>query len=717
METVRAVSIEITRELDLTVLLRLIVQRAVELVTAAGGGVVFLWDDTSQRLMPRAWHGLGQWIQKAQLRLGEGLTGVVAQRRAGLHVNNYAQSPYAASKLLPYIGPTAVLAEPLLYRGQLLGVITLGNEGTQQPFAAPDRELLGLFAAQAAIAIENARLFQAVHDQSTQLAQTNADLQSEVTERRRAETALRDSEERYRAFVAHSSEGIWRFELTPPMPITLSESEQIDYFNAHSYLAECNDVMARMYGYASTHDIVGTPLTTLQDRTDPDNIALQRNFIRHGYRLVDAESHEMDKQGNAKIFLNNIVGIVENGLLVRTWGSQRDVTERQRLEERLLQTQKMAAIGTLAGGIAHDFNNILTAILGYTELALPAVKPESLEHSYLQEVLLAGKRARDLVQQILMFSRQTKQQRQPVQLQQLIKESLGMLRASLPATITIQQHLDEYTPPVLADTTQMHQVLMNLCTNAEYAMRASGGTLAVHLQSLTVDGAFAAAHPMLAAGPCVRLMIRDTGSGMPPEVVERIFEPFFTTKGVGEGTGMGLAVVHGIVANHGGAIAVDSVLGQGTTFAVYLPCMPATVDTPEAAEIPLQRGQGRVLLVDDEPSLVRLGQNMLASLGFEVVASTNALEALETFQATPDRFDLVITDQTMPAMTGVAFTHTIRHIRPDIPIILCTGYSHTINADTAAAYGIDAFLFKPIALPKLAQTIHAVLSQHASAAE
>jgi PAS domain S-box-containing protein len=717
METVRAVSIELTRELDLTVLLRLIVQRAVELVTVASGGVVFLWDDTSQRLMPRAWHGLGQWIQKAQLRLGEGLTGVVAQRRAGLHVNNYAQSPYAAAPLLPYIGPTAVLAEPLLYRGQLLGVITLGNEGSQQPFAAPDRELLALFAAQAAIAIENARLFQAVHDQSTQLAQTNADLQSEVTERRRAETARRDSEERYRAFVAHSSEGIWRFELAPPMPITLSEDEQIDYFNAHCYLAECNDVMARMYGYASAQDIVGTPLAALLDRTDPDNIALQRNFIRHNYRLVDAESHEIDKQGNAKIFLNNMVGIVENGRLVRTWGSQRDVTERQRLEERLLQTQKMAAIGTLAGGIAHDFNNILTAILGYTELALTAVRRESLEYSYLQEVLHAGKRARDLVHQILMFSRQTKQQRQPVQLQPLIKESLVMLRASLPATINIQQHLDEHTPPVLADPTQVHQVMMNLCTNAEYAMRHTGGRLDIRLESLEVDISAAARHPELRPGHYARITVHDTGQGISPEVQKRIFEPFFTTKGVGEGTGMGLAVVHGIVANHGGAIAVDSIPGEGTTFAVYLPCITATVDTPETADTPPQRGQGRVLLVDDEPSLVRLGQNMLGSLGFEVVASTNAIEALETFQAAPDRFDLVITDQTMPTMTGVAFTHTIRHIRPNIPIILCTGYSHTINADTAAAYGIDAFLVKPIALPQLAQTIHTVLSQHASAAE
>ena len=247
METVRAVSIDITRELDLTTLLRLIIQRAVALVGAAGGGTVFLWDETSQRLLPRAWHGVGEWIQKVRLGLGEGLTGRVAQQRTGMHVNHYQFSPYAVPGLAPHIGPLAILAEPLIYRGELLGVITLGNEGTGQLFAEPDHALLGLFAAQAAVAIGNAHLFQAVQNQASQLTQANAALHTEVAERRRAEAAFRESEERYRAFVGHSSEGIWCFEFAPPMPITLTEDEQIEAFYAQSYLAECNDVMARMY--------------------------------------------------------------------------------------------------------------------------------------------------------------------------------------------------------------------------------------------------------------------------------------------------------------------------------------------------------------------------------------------------------------------------------------------------------------------------------------
>jgi PAS domain S-box-containing protein len=576
METVRAVSVEITRELDLTVLLHLIIQRAVDLVAAAGSGVVFLWDDTSQRLLPRAWDGVGDWIHKACMRLGEGLTGTVAQLRTGLYVNDYAQSPYAAAKLVPYVGATAVLAEPLLYRGELLGVITLGNKGTGQLFAAPDHELLGLFAAQAAIAIKNARLFQAVQDQTTQLAHTNA--------------ALRDSDERYRAFVAHSSEGIWRFEIDPPMPIALSVDEQIQYLYKHSYLAECNDAYARMYGYTAAADMVGTRLEALLVRADPANLALQRNYIRHCYRLVDVESHETDQQGNAKIFLNNMVGTVENGRLVRTWGSQRDVTERKRLEERLLQTQKMAAIGTLAGGIAHDFNNILAAILGYTELALYDTVPQSTQHDYLHEVLSASKRARDLVQQVLTFSRQTRQQHQPVHLQQLIKDSLMMLRASLPATIQVQQQLDEHIGPVMADSTQMHQVLMNLCTNAKYAMRETGGRLVVRLEAVDINASAAAMHPGLHPGPYAMISVHDTGHGITSEVQERIFEPFFTTKGVGEGTGMGLAVVHGIIADHGGVIAVDSTPGLGTTFRVYLPRTTPVADPAQPAEIPLLHG-------------------------------------------------------------------------------------------------------------------------------
>jgi signal transduction histidine kinase/ActR/RegA family two-component response regulator len=390
-----------------------------------------------------------------------------------------------------------------------------------------------------------------------------------------------------------------------------------------------------------------------------------------------------------------------------------DITERKRLEDQLRQVHKMQAIGTLAGGIAHDFNNILAAILGYTELALFDVSPGSALQHNLQEVLKAGHRARDLVRQILAFSRQDSQERQPLTLQTLVQETLTMLRASLPTTMAMQQHLDRRAGAILANPTQMHQVLMNLCTNAEYAMRHRGGVLAVGVDAVLVDAIFAEHHAALRPGPYVRLTVRDTGDGMPPEVVERIFEPFFTTKDVGEGTGMGLAVVHGIVTNHGGAIIVQSTLGVGTTFAIYLPRIAEAATSEQQHEAALPPGQGRILFVDDEEALAHMAQALLTRLGYEVVIQTSSLAALEIFRSTPQRFDLLITDQTMPGLTGEALACEIRRLRPDIPIILCTGFSYTMDADKATTLGINAFLMKPLVAHDLSLAIRQVFAQRA----
>jgi PAS domain S-box-containing protein len=412
---------------------------------------------------------------------------------------------------------------------------------------------------------------------------------------KRTEETLRDSEERYRAFVAQSFDAIWRFEFEPPIPITLPEDEQIERLYQNGYLAECNEVMAQMYGYSSVDELIGVRLEALMPRSEPDSIPFQRAFTRAGYRLVDEESHKVDPQGNSKIFLNNILGIIEDGRLVRTWGSQRDVTDRKQLEERLLQTQKMAAIGTLAGGIAHDFNNILAAILGFTAIALSDIAPNSQVRPHLQEVLRAGKRGKELVQQILTFSRQSEQRQQPVRLPELIREMLTTLQASLPATIEIQHHFDSGVGTVMADPMQMHQVLMNLFANAEYAMRASGGTLEVGLETVEVSPEVAARYPDLLPGRYVRLTVQDTGKGMTAEVRGRIFEPFYTTKQVGEGTGMGLAVVHGIVRHHNGTVTVESIPGQGTTFTLYLPCMPDCGETVAKFDTAGPQGHRRVL--------------------------------------------------------------------------------------------------------------------------
>ena len=399
---------------------------------------------------------------------------------------------------------------------------------------------------------------------------------------------------------------------------------------------------------------------------------------------------------------------------LRAWGH---ISERKRLEAQLRQAQKMEAIGTLAGGIAHDFNNILTAILGYTELAQDDIGKDSHAWSYLHEVRKAGLRAKTLVQQILTFSRRTEQPRMLVQLPVLIKEALALLRASLPSTIEIRQAIPQDVCPVLADPTQLHQVLLNLCANAAHAMRETGGRLEVRLEAVAVDEQVTAQPPELQPGPYVCITVTDTGHGMPPEVIDRIFEPFFTTKGPGEGTGMGLALVHGIITNHGGTVRVASGVGQGTTFTVYLPCS-ADLGQDQIAQVgslltDVPTGAERVLLVDDEVVLVHLGEAILRRLGYEVVACSSSTEALEVFRAAPQRFDLVVTDQTMPHMTGEKLAQALRRLRPDIPIILCTGFSHGMHAERAQALGIDALLMKPLAMQDLAQTIQQVIAaQH-----
>ena len=408
------------------------------------------------------------------------------------------------------------------------------------------------------------------------------------------------------------------------------------------------------------------------------------------------------------------------GTVVGYRGVARDITERlhtqaqlrqAQQEERLRQAQKLEAIGTLAGGIAHDFNNILGAILGYTELTLHELAHHPKACRNLQEVLTAGKRAKELVQQILTFSRTTDQERKPLHLHVVVKEALKLVRASLPTTISIFQDIAEDTGVVCANPTQMHQVLMNLCANAEYAMRQTGGVLKVRLDAITVDEALTAQYPALHPGPHVRFTVQDTGPGIADETLERIFEPFFTTKEVGQGSGMGLAVVHGIINSHHGAIAVESAPGKGAKFEIYLPQINATATDEDLPEEAVPNGKGAILFVDDEDALAVWGQEMLTHLGYDVVVRTDSLQALEAFRMEPHRFDLVITDQTMPYMTGEVFAQELRRIRSDIPLILCTGFSHTIDAERAKAQGIDAFLMKPMTACDLARAIQRVMSQ------
>jgi PAS domain S-box-containing protein len=392
---------------------------------------------------------------------------------------------------------------------------------------------------------------------------------------------------------------------------------------------------------------------------------------------------------------------------------KRDVTREVEMEKQLRQAQKMEAIGTLAGGIAHDFNNVLGAVLGYTELALLDTPQHSPAAGSLREVLKGCQRARELVKQILAFSRMSGQERKPVQLGQVFEETIKLIRASIPTTISIRSVIDMEglgQATVMADPIQMHQILVNLCTNAAQAMRNHGGVLEVGLSSGHFGADDPARPPEFSPGPYVTIWVRDSGPGMEPATLERIFDPFFTTKGPGEGTGMGLAVVHGIVERHHGAIRVESLAGVGSTFFVWLPRIesaPSETEGDETNDIPT--GSERILLVDDDLSLLDAGAKVLQRLGYEVESRSSSLEALRLFREAPEHFDLLITDQIMPQMTGIDLAREVLAMRPTMPILLCSGFNETVNAESIGELGIRAFVLKPLIIAEVAKVVRQVL--------
>ncbi len=392
------------------------------------------------------------------------------------------------------------------------------------------------------------------------------------------------------------------------------------------------------------------------------------------------------------------------GKLTHFVAIKRDITENINMTARLRQAQKMEAIGTLAGGIAHDFNNILAGIFGYSELGLEEVDPKSRLHGDLMHIHDAAKRAKDLIYQILAFSRQAEGERYPLRLDMVIKECLKLLRPSIPSSIEFVVNLGTNCPQVMADATQMHQIIMNLCTNAYHAMRDEGGILTVGLHPFIMDDSDTQ------GGPELCLTVSDTGQGMSPDTLDRIFEPYFTTKPSAEGTGLGLATVHGIVASHGGAVTVCSEVGKGSTFSVYLPAMREDSPIkPVVKEKPAVGGNERIMVVDDEEPLTLLLERVLTRLGYRVTAMQNSLEALAAFKASPQDFDLVLTDQTMPGMTGYQLGQEMLAIRPDIPIILTTGYTDSAYKDKVLLNGISAFMAKPAETNDMARLVRRVL--------
>ncbi len=583
-------------------------------------------------------------------------------------------------ELMHRMGVQSFVCLPIVYEKQSLGVMVVENNNLHRQPGHSEMNLLMGVASQTALSIINARSVK----------------------------TIRKSEQKYRLLADNSSDIIWVFD-----PFR----EQLTYVSPS---------VARVLGFAP-EEYMGLDLTAI---FTPGSLEHARTVIGkelaaekkdrsdfHRSRVLELEQYRKD---GSTLWIEVTATFVRNkqGRIVSILGASRDISERKQaeqekkeLEVRLQQAHKMEAIGTLAGGIAHDFNNILGAVLGYTEMSLEDADPGSLIHSNLQEVLTAGTRAKDLVKQILAFSRQAEQELRPIQVKLIVNEAIKLLRASLPSTIEIRRRITSDSA-TLADATQIHQVMMNLCTNAHHAMTEEGGILEVGLTDVKIDNADEARKLDLSPGAYLCLTVADTGCGMPPEVIARIYDPFFTTKGRDKGTGMGLAVVHGIVKSHGGAVRVDSQPGRGTTFEVFLPVIQqaakasATVDT-----VRLPTGSEQILFVDDEKALVDLGRQMLERLGYKVICRTSSIEALELFKIRPEQFDLVITDMTMPNLTGDKLAAELKRIRPNIPVILCTGFSEQISEESVRNMELQALVFKPMVMSKLARTVRKALDE------
>ncbi|MDX2472738.1 MAG: response regulator [Candidatus Krumholzibacteria bacterium] len=475
-------------------------------------------------------------------------------------------------------------------------------------------------------------------------------------------------------------------------------------------ILDCNQSLSDMTGFTMA-ELVG--MNGL-DLIAPDSLDLVLKNISSGYEQR-YEVEGLRKDGSVYPIAIKGKNIPYRGIEARViefldiTDRKRAQEEKSRLESRLQQAQKMEAIGTLAGGIAHDFNNILAVILGYAEMAKEDSAPGTPLNNDVDQILIAADRAKGLVRQILDFGRKSQTVLTPMRLQPLIKEALKMLRSSIPSTISITTDIQPDCATVLADPTQVHQILINLCTNAYQAMEQTGGVLAVTLKNTQVSPTEAARDTQLAPGHFVELVVSDTGDGVDKQIIDKIFEPYFTTKRVGRGTGMGLSIIHGIMEQYGGAVTVKSDPGMGSTFQVYFPVAQAEAPRVPADSREVPRGTERILLVDDEELLCEMGQDILERLGYRVTKMCNSLEALELFRNERDQFDLVITDQTMPDLTGAELSHQLLKIRPEIPIILCTGYSNQVDEQSAKAIGIKEFTNKPFTNRVLGTLVRKVL--------
>jgi predicted ATPase/signal transduction histidine kinase/CheY-like chemotaxis protein len=597
-----------------------------------------------------------------------------------------AQNAFSADDYLRGNRVRSVLCLPLIKQATLIGVLYLENNLAPRVFTPARSAVLKLLASQAAISLENAYLY--------------TDLWQENSERRRAEDALRRSE-------AYSAEAQ-----------NLSHTGSFGW-NTHSGEIWWSAETFRIFEFEPGNQ---PNLARAIQQTHPQDRAFLEQALDRARRETkdfDLEYRLLMPDGSVKHLRVVARAVVDDSGNLEFVGAVMDITGRKRAEEaqrvqererdemqrQLQQAAKLEAIGRLAGGIAHDFNNILGAILGYGELAQFDLGDDGAVRRHLDQVMQAGARGKGLVDRILAFSRSGMGERVPVRVESVVEETLELLAASLPADVRLERQVDAADTTVVGDATQLHQVAMNLCTNAVHAMGQSG-VLTLALDRAGVAERRLLSHGTLPAGSYVRLSVTDTGSGITPAVLERMFDPFFTTKRVGGGTGLGLSLVHGIVADLGGAIDVATQVGLGTTFAVWLPAAGGTISSAAEAAGELPRGNGEsVMIVDDERALVALARETISGLGYEPVGFDSSVAALQAFRGEPKRFDLVLTDETMPELMGTELAREIRHLRPDIPIILVSGYSGTQLSERARAAGVTDMLRKPLVRRDIAESV------------
>ncbi|MET0753075.1 MAG: PAS domain S-box protein [Pyrinomonadaceae bacterium] len=537
----------------------------------------------------------------------------------------------------------------------------------------------------------------------------------DISERMKAENALRQSEDRYRAFIKHSNEGIWRFEMVYPLPMHLPIAEQIEKLYENSRLAECNDMKAQQHGFSAASDLIGKSLGEFLVRSDENNKAYLNKFIKSGYHLIDNETHEKDKNGDDKYFLSNLIGIVQDGNLVGIWGAQRDITDIKQArrtylesEEQLRRSQKVEAIGRLAGGIAHDFNNFLAVIMLHVDmlnLQLPAGSPLRFR---IEEIKSVTNNAAATVRQLLAFGRKQTLQPHPIVLNNVAQEFMKILRPLIGEDIEVELNLAPNLGVCFVDPDQITQILMNLAVNARDAM-PKGGVLRLETSNIILNKHLL---PLKSqpVGEYIQLKVSDNGVGMEAGVKNHIFEPFFTTKEAHKGTGLGLATVYGIVKQSNGFIWVDSKPGQGASFKVQFPRIDQPAKSAVKEEtVSMPTGSETILLVEDEESVRRIALEVLNVLGYQVFEAANGQQALQIAEIYNQPIDLLLTDVVMPRMNGRELSEKVKALHPETVVLFMSGYNDDIISNHGALDENIQFLSKPFTPLVLADRVRQIL--------